>query len=91
MLQEEKDEKVSSSSDLSFDTDLLSSGMVDDTRSPLTALLEQWADPIKRSIKYLIFNPKNIIQSVNFCICKVFPIYKQSEEPVKLKSAWEEL
>lgn len=56
MLQEEKDERVSSSSDLSFDTDLLSSGMVDDTRSPLTALLEQWADPIKRSIKYLIFN-----------------------------------
>lgn len=89
MLQEEKDERVSSSSDRSFDTDLLSSGMVDDTRSPLTALLEQWADPIKRSIKYLIFNPQNY-HPINYCICKVFPIYKQSEELVKLKS-WEEL
>lgn len=57
MLQEEKDERVSSSSDLSFDTDLFSSGMVDDTRSPFTALLEQWAVPMKRSIKYLIVNP----------------------------------
>lgn len=44
------DERVSSSSDLSFDTDLFSSGMADDTRSPLTALLEQWADPMKISI-----------------------------------------